>query len=142
MPLVRELDNSEVFRGNFCYNEKQYEGELHEPHGSIDSFSISIDTLDLSTFSLLSCTVRGSQHISPQHVSKLRYTYVYTEQEVVNGYIPNNTESRGESNAPTLLTREFGFIPLQVARDNIPLDVNSLECTDTNMWVQKLHAQV
>ena len=138
--LVRELDNSDVLRGNFCYNEKQYDGELREPHGSIDSFSISIDTVDLSTFSLLSCKAGGSQHITPQDVSKLMCTYVYTEQEVVSGYIPNNTESRGKSNAPILLTREFGFMPLQVARDNIPLEVNNLECTDKNMWVQKLHA--
>ena len=140
--LVRELDNSDALRGNFCYDEKQYDGQLHEPHGSIDSFSISIDTVDLSTFSLLSCKAGGSQHITPQDVSKLMCTYVCTEQEVVSGYTPNNMESRGKSNAPTLLTREFGFMPLQVARDNIPLQVNKLECTDKNMWVQKLHAQV
>ena len=99
--LVRELDNSDVLRGNFSCDEKQYDGELHEPHGSIDLFNISIDTIDLSTFSLLSCKVGGSQHITPQDVSRL----TCTEHEVASGYIPNNMQSKGESNAPTPLTR-------------------------------------
>ena len=80
----------------------------------------------------------GSEHITPQEVSKL----TCTEYEVADGYIPNNMQSRGESNAPALVTREFGFIPLQVARDCIPVQVNQLECTDNNTWVQKLHLQV
>ena len=58
--LLHELDSSYIYMHHTYDSRKQYNSKLHEPHCFTYSFSISIDSLHISTFSFLSLKSGGS----------------------------------------------------------------------------------